>query len=339
MALSAGRFSRLRWIQNAACVIAILGAIILIGLGIAGSASPEGLSRVWLIVGGGVVLFISVMLMTITPLLLKMESTAARQLSAVRDLNEVVSKQNAILELIVENTHISDAAKALAHRDQELDALRTAIRDDVRNEQWELALNLVDEVEKRFGYKEEADRIREEVDDARNSAIQSKLSEAIEMIESHFQSHEWDRAQSEIDRLLHALPDHAMILALQDRMEVLKAQHKDELKLDWNEAVRRSDTDRAIDVLRELDQYLSTAEAEALQSSARDVFKEKLLQLGVQFRFAVTERRWNDALAIGLELIREFPNARMASEVRDAMDTLRERARTASEPQTPKVTS
>jgi len=36
---------------------------------------------------------------------------------------------------------------------------------------------------------------------------------------------------------------------------------------------------------------------------------------------------WQDALGIGLELIREFPNARMANEVREALDTLRERRR------------
>ena len=54
----------------------------------------------------------------------------------------------------------------------------------------------------------------------------------------------------------------------------------------------------------------------------------------MQFRFAVSERRWQDALDIGLELIRDFPNARMANEVREVMDTLRERARSKStEPQ------
>jgi hypothetical protein len=150
------------------------------------------------------------------------------------------------------------------------------------------------------------------------------------MIETHFQAHDWDRAQTEIDRLLHALPDNARALSLIDRMKVLKAQHKRELRAAWDEAVRRNDTDLAIDILKGLDQYLSPAEAQELQDSARNVFKEKLLQMGVQFRFAVTEKRWNDALSIGLELVREFPNARMAGEVREALDTLRERARAAA---------
>ncbi len=335
MAVSSGRFSQLRWLQNVVCVAAIVGSLVLIVLGIVGCVSSGSIASAWMIAAGGFTLFVAVIVMTFAPLVLKIESTGARQLSELRDLGEAVARQSEALKSIAENTRISDAAKVLAHREQELDALRTAIRNDLRAEKWEAALYLVDEIERRFGYKEEADRLREETDDARNTAIQIKLQEAIEMIESHFQSHEWDRAQSEIDRLLHALPDSARVLALQDRMKTLKEEHKQELRLAWDEAVRRSDTDLAIDLLKELDPYLSSAEAQELQSSARNVFKDKLLQLGVQFRFAVTEKRWSDALAIGLDLIRDFPNARMTGEVREALDTLRERARAVAEAQTP----
>ncbi len=331
MPISPGRFSQLRWLQNVVCIAAILGSIVLIGLGIVGYAPPGGMTSTWLIALGGFVGFIAIMLMTFAPLALKIESSLTRQLNELRDLNDTLGKQAKALEMIAENTRISDAAKALAHRDQELDALHNAIRDDIRNEKWEPALNLIDEMDRRFGHKEESDRIREEVEEARHGAIENKLQEAIEMIESHFQSRQWDRAQSEIDRLSQALPDNTSVVALQERMKVLQGQHKQELKLAWDEAVRRNDTDLAIDILRELDQHLSSAEAQELQSSARHVFKEKLLQVGVQFRFAVTEKRWHDALTIGLELIREFPNARMATEVRDVLDTLRERARAAAE--------
>ncbi|MGB2985608.1 MAG: hypothetical protein WBE26_06965 [Phycisphaerae bacterium] len=323
-----GRFSQLRWLQNLVCVAALIGAVVLIGLGIIGYGSSLS---VWMVAAGAFALLVVIMWMTSVPLILKMESTTARQLSELRDLNEAVLKQAAVLESIAENTRISDASKSLSHRDQELDAMRAAIRQDLRNEKWEAAFNLIDEMERRFGCNEEADQIREELDEAREEAIQTRLRKAIEMIEGHFQSHDWDRAQSEIDRLLHALPDETKVLALEDRMRMLKERHKEELKDAWGEAVRRNDTDLAIDILKELDQYLSPAEAQELQDSARHVFKEKLLQLGVQFRFAVTEKRWSDALTIGLEIIRDFPNARMANEVRDVLDTLREKARTVAE--------
>jgi hypothetical protein len=325
------RFSKLRWLQQAACITALLGAVVLMLLGLLGVGTSKAASGVWLFAFGGLLAFLSILFMTFVPLLLKMESTLTRQLGELRDMHEAVHKHAAMLTSIAENTRISDAAKSLAHREQELDALRTSIRDDLRREKWEAALTLVDEMERRFGYKEEADRFREELDDARNEAIEKKLREAIEIVEGHFQSYDWERAAGEIDRLAHALPDNARVLALRDRMTTLKEQHKHELLLQWEEAVRRTDTDQAINVLKELDRYLSPAEAQSLQVNARHVFKEKLLQLGVAFRFAVMEKRWQDALSSGLELIREFPNARMANEVREAMDTLRQRARATNE--------
>ena len=331
MPIPSERFSQLRWLQSVACVTAIVGGLILMALGLMGYGASARAGSAWLIAGGAFVVFISVITMTFVPLVLKIESHLSRQHGELRDLNEAFARQRTLLESIAESTRISDAAKSLAHRNQELDALRAAIREEHRNERWEPALNLIDEMDRRFGYKEEAERFREELDAARNDAIDHKLREAAEMIESHFRSCDWSRAQHEIDRLLHALPDHPKVLALQDRMKTVREEHKQELLVAWQEAVRRHDTDHAIDILKELDQYLSTAEAQALQVSARNVFKDKLLQLGVQFRFAVQEKRWQDSLGIGLELIREFPNARMAGEVREVLDMLREKARGAAE--------
>lgn len=324
MPLTPNRFSQLRWLQTVVFVVALVGALLMIGLGLTGYGNSGG---VWMAAGGVFSLLLFVVLMTFAALVLKIESSSARQLGELRDMHERLAKQQAQLEAIAENTRISDAAKSLARRDQELEALRAAIRTDIKSERWEAALSLIDEMERRFGYKEEADRIREELDDARSDRIQSRLADAIAMIESHFESHEWSRAQIEVDRLTRLFADDPRVQRLPERMKLLREQHKESLRRSWDDAVRRCDTDHAIDILRELDQYMSAEEAQALQNSARNVFKEKLLQLGVQFRFAVTERRWSDALATGLELVRDFPNARMAHEVREALDTLRERAR------------
>lgn len=328
MAIPPVRFSQLRWFHNLACVIGIVGGFAVMALGVMDVRISSGR---WLVVAGGFSVVIASLLMTLMPLLLKMEASLARQLSELRELNRGIEKQTDSLTRIAENTGISDAAKSLAHRSRELESLRKTIREDIANQNWETALKFIDEMEHRFGYKEEADRVREELDSARTDAIHVRLAQAIELIERHFKAHEWDRAQREIERLMNALPGNAKVASLLDRQKILRDQHKQELSAFWKEAMRRSDTDQAIEVLRELDQYLSPAEAHALQSSARHVFKDKLLQLGVQFRFAVTEKRWKDALSTGLELVRDFPNARMANEVREALGTLRERARQQSD--------
>jgi len=322
--MSSGRFSQLRVLQTIACVGAMLFGLALVGLALMGYGDS---AKLWMVSAGIFLVFLSGVSLILTPLLLKAESTLARQLTVARDLSEALAEQTTALKEIVANTRISDVAKSLARRDEELDALRHAIREDLRTENWEAALHLIDQIERRFGCKEEADRCREELDDARAERIEARLEEAIQIINGQFQSHDWERAQGEIDRLKGALPDNPRVLGLEEQMRSLQEKHKSQLIASWDEAVHKSDTDHAIDILKELDQYLSPSEARSLQDNARDVFKEKLLQLGVQFQFAVRDHRWQDALDTDLELIRDFPNARMANEVREVLDTLRERAR------------
>jgi len=318
------KLNQLRMLQLSVCAATIVGAAVLIGLGLIGyGASPT----VWMVASGGFLLLLAVLAITIMPVLLKIESTQSRQLDEIRELHEKSTRQLTQLDAIAANTLISDAAKSLANRERELEALRSVIRDDLRNERWEAALTLINEMERRFGYRDEAERSREELDDARNDRIQAKLNEAIEIIEAHFRVYDWERASREIDRLRNALPDEPRVQALDSRMASLREQRKQELLRMWDEAVRNEDTDHAIELLKDLDLYLSRSEAQALEDSARQIFKQRLLQLGIQFRFAVNEKRWQDALHIGLDIIREFPNTRMANEVRDLLDTLRERAR------------
>ncbi len=321
---SGNRFPQVRMLQTFACVGAVLYGVSIVGLALMGYGDSP---KLWMVSAGVFLIFLAAIVFILTPLLLKTEATLSRQLTVARDLSEAIATQTVALTEIAGNTRISDVAKSLARRDEELDALRNAIREDLRTENWDAALYLIDEIERRFGCKEEADKCREELDDARAERIESRLQEAVQIIEGYFLDFAWTRAESEIDRLRIALPDNPRVLGLADRMRSLQSQHKQELISSWDEAVRKSDTDHAIDILKELDQYLSPAEARTLQDSARDVFKEKLLQLGVQFQFAVRDHRWQDALDTGLELIRDFPNARMANEVREVLDTLRDRAR------------
>lgn len=322
------QLSPIRRLQGWICVLMILGGLIMIGAGILDYGDS---TRLWVVAVGGLLLFAGLIALTFGPLLGAAEATMYEQCEELRRLNRNLAQQLEKLDAIAENTRISDAAKALAHRDQELEALRQAIRDNVCATRWEAAFSLVNEMEQRFGYREEASNLRCELEEERCGAIKDKLGEAIVLVEQHFASYEWERATHEINRLRQIFPDNEQILSLPERMQQLQAEHKASLKKAWQDAVGRNDTDQAIDVLRHLDPYLTAEEGQALRDAARNVFKDKLLQLGVQFRFAVKEKRWPDALSTGLELVREFPNARMASEVRDTLDVLRERARIAAE--------
>ena len=53
---------------------------------------------------------------------------------------------------------------------------------------------------------------------------------------------------------------------------------------------------------------------------------KKRENLGVQFKIAVHDKEWLRSVTVGEQIIREFPNTRMADEVRSMLDLLRERA-------------
>jgi hypothetical protein len=185
---------------------------------------------------------------------------------------------------------------------------------------------MVDEMERRFGYRQEAESLREEIQIARAEAMRRKLDEAAAVVTQLIEAGDWPKARREIDRLERVLPDEPRVAEIAAFFHQRRELRKRELLKAWSEAIRRDDVDGGINILKELDQHLTREEAQSLQSSARELFKEKLQQLGVQFRFAVKERRWRDALEVGVQLIEEFPNTRMASEVSEHIDGLRKRA-------------
>ena len=121
-------------------------------------------------------------------------------------------------------------------------------------------------------------------------------------------------------------PTHPDARKVPARIQTARDDHKRDLLKQWKDAVTRDDVDQSIDLLRQLDQYLSPSEAEAYKEGARDVFRKRLQQLGVQFALHVHDKGWAEALKIGRQIIAEFPNTRMANEVRERMPILEEKA-------------
>ena len=99
-----------------------------------------------------------------------------------------------------------------------------------------------------------------------------------------------------------------------------------EIGLDALPHLTEDDLDQGVDVLKLLDGFLTPTEGAALKESARGVFRAKLQKLGVQFSLFVTEKKWTQALELGNEIIAEFPNSRMAQEVRERLQILHQRA-------------
>ncbi len=303
-----------------------VGGLLLIAGIIAMFSSNPNIPGLSCIIGGTALIVFALILNALLAIVDKAEANINRINNSLIEIQETLRRIEPMAKLTADNSQISDAVRAITHRESEREALRQAIREEMYGGDWEAAAYLINEIERRFGYKQEAENLRKELANARVMTIEEKISEAVGHIEKILAERHWDRARIEIERLMKLFPRHERILGLPKELTARREAHKQELLTKWKQAVARNEIDEGISILSQLDQYLTREEAQGLQDSARDVFEARLLNLGVQFSLAVSEHRWRDALEVGLQIRQEFPNSRMAQEVSQRIETLRVRA-------------
>lgn len=241
-------------------------------------------------------------------------------------VNDTLDQMTVLLNLISEQQLLTERAKSVAFREKERDTLRRAIQEEIAKQDWEAALALANEIETGFGYKSEADRFRQEVSQRRSDLIRRQINDAVAGIDRHMRGENWGAAQREAERLMQIYPTDDQVQRLPQDIEARRQQHKQRLIDSFNESFERKDWEGAIEILKRLDLYLTPSEAETIQDKARVVFKEKLNNLRTQFHVAVQDENWREAHRIADDVIREYPNTQMAREMRDVIDTLRQRA-------------
>ena len=253
----------------------------------------------------------------------------ARGEQGTADISDHLKRLESLIETLHDSTRrlvdlsrMSDAAKSLLFRQREVEAMEELLHDYLMRQDYTAAEQFADEVERRLGQLEQAQRMRQEIAAARETTMEQKIESAIKRVHDLVADYQWARALRVTQRLLRVQGDHPKVAALPGLIHEARTRHKLELLHDYDQAVKRNDIERSIQLLHELDKYLTPQEAAALEESARGVFKARLHTLGVQFSMRVTEENWAEAIAIGHEIMQEFPNSRMAKEVSEKMDRL-----------------
>jgi hypothetical protein len=263
--------------------------------------------------------------------LLTMLSRVFKILDALRDnsvkLEEVTKALQNIssgLAQINHSTRVSETAKAIAFRDADRQSLREAVFDKLQQQEFSAAEEIINEIAKRPEYKELAEQLRIQTERYHDATDQERLNQVIAHIDKLLDGCQWGRASAQIEGLIKAHPDNEQAKAMRQVLLDKKQERKRILLAAWDDAIQNQETDRSLAILKELDQYLTPNEGLALQEAARDVFRTKLHNLGVQFAISVTEKRWVDALEIGQNIIADFPNSKMSEEIRGKMDVLKQ---------------
>lgn len=263
--------------------------------------------------------------------LLAMLSRVIKILDALRDnstkleaLTGALEKIHTGLTQINHSTRISETAKAIAFRDADRQSLREAVFEKLQMKDFETASDIIKEISKRPEYMELAEELRIQAEQYHNATDQERLSQIIAHIDKLIDECQWSRASAQIEGLIRNYPESEQAKAMRQELYDKKQERKRILLAAWDDAITHKETDRSLDILKELDQYLTPNEALALQEAASDVFRTKLHNLGVQFSISVTEKRWPEALDIGTHIIKDFPNSKMSQEIRAKLDIIKQ---------------
>jgi hypothetical protein len=292
-----------------------------VSTGVATKVSTGGF--IWTFAGFMMVLAI---LLTL-PKVSKILDTLQESDTKLDKIAETLEKNRSALTQVNQSARLSETAKAIAFRDADRQSLREAVFEKLQQKDFDIAYEMIDEIAHATIYQELVKQLRDEADKYRDASDQERINQVIAHIERLFDSYQWAKASNLIEKLIKAEPESEKAKAMRQKLLNRKQERKKTLLAVWDDAVKREDTDRGLELLRELDLYLTPNEGLALQQSARGVFRNKLHSLGVQFSLAVSEREWATALETGQQIMRGFPNSRMAEEIREKWAILKQNAK------------
>jgi len=234
------------------------------------------------------------------------------------------------LEQMTSEAGLSDAAKRVLHRRHERELLRAEIERDIRDQDWDAAMVLVKELAERFGYRADAEEFRVRIERARAATLDQLVSDALQGLERLINEHRWTDAFAEAARIRRLYPDSHRVENLTSHVEQARQRYKADLERRFLLASQRDEIDEAMSLLTELDVYLTEDEAAPLREVARGVIGKARDNLGVRFKLALQDRDFPAALEVGERIVAQFPNTRMAEEVRGLLPMLRSKSREAS---------
>lgn len=302
----------------------ILAYVLLLALSVAlvvvgrNQAATDGGSEALLATGILSFMFVAAMIPLTMALLRNRAASAATA--------ELLREQKTLLDQINEHTLLSDSARHIAYRREERAMLQRAIEEDIANEDWQAATVLVNEMRERFGYREEAEEFLARIDRSRADLQNRRITEALDHFQAVLDARDWGAAYAEAARISRLFPDSHRTRGLEQRVRKAWDGHKKTLEREFLEAAGAGHVDHAMQLLRDLDVFLSPEEAAPLQEVARGVINKARANIGLQFKLAVQDHDWATAVQVGETIMDEFPNTRMAEEVRQRIDVLRARA-------------
>jgi len=264
----------------------------------------------------------------ITAALLSRRGHASDQSSNAAESPANIESLSAQVSALVQQLTLPEEARRVTDRHFARDVLRRAIEEEIAAGQYEAAMALIERLGVDHGLLQEAEAFRRRIEDVRSPARDADLQVEIQQLDELIAGKRWDVAFADAGRILRLYPESLKAQRLQERVEHARSAHKTELLRAFEASTEDGRLDDAMATLKQLDEFLTEVEAEPLRETARSIIARTRDSLGAEFRHAVQERRWANAADLGARIVEEFPNTRMAAEVREVLDGIRDRAST-----------
>ncbi|MCC7145891.1 MAG: hypothetical protein IT443_05550 [Phycisphaeraceae bacterium] len=288
------------------------------------AAAPQPPNTLWAM--GIVLLWLLTSISGLTGLVLLAVSAIRWAIAPLEDsLQKGFADLTPLLTSLNERLLISETAKRIVYREKDRQVLRQAIQEDVNKGDIDGALVLINQMGETYGYHEEAEVLRAQISQEQTADVNRKIDSALARLDDLLASNAWDKAYAEVGRIQRTYPHSPRVQNLEQRVRQAYDTRKSALERQFLAAAERDDVDLALELMKQLDRYLSEKEAEPYRETARGVIGKKRDNLGVQFKLSLQDKEWSRALEVGQQIIREFPNTKMAQEVRDMLDLLRQR--------------
>ncbi len=312
---------RFKWHLMIICLALAIVVVLTVFTDVFRQTETDLLGRLVLMLG--TLVFVSALL-TMISRVCKILTALGENSAKLEEVTGAMEKISAELTQINHITRVSETAKSIVFRDADAQSLRAAVFDKLQQQDFDAANQLIEQIGKRLEYRELAGQLKAQADRYNEATDHERFDQTAAHVEKLLDDCHWARASAQIERLIETHPDSERARVLRQALLDRKRNRKRTLLAAWDDAVKRQETDRSLDILRELDFYLTPNEGLALQEAARDVFRTKLHNLGVQFAIAVTEKQWIGALDIGQQIINDFPNSKMSEEIRGKLSILQQ---------------
>ncbi|MHC4070352.1 MAG: hypothetical protein ACYSR8_12405, partial [Planctomycetota bacterium] len=240
-----------------------------VATGVSTGVSTGGFIWSFAVAGFMIVLAIALTL----PKVSKILDTLQESDTKLDKIAETLEKNRSALTQVNQSARLSETAKAIAFRDADRQSLREAVFEKLQQKDFDIAYEMIDEIAHATIYQELVKQLRDEADKYRDASDQERINQVIAHIERLFDSYQWAKASNLIEKLIKAEPESEKAKAMRQKLLNRKQERKKTLLAVWDDAVKREDTDRGLELLRELDLYLTPNEGLALQQSARGVFR------------------------------------------------------------------